>query len=115
MKILLIEREAIIAIEIKMRLESKGFEVTIVSTAEQALKLMTGYKPDLILTAIILGGEMDGIDLAKIIQNKNIPLIYLTALDYMKSDPRLMETHPVAVLGKPFSENDLFEMIGKVL
>ena len=115
-KILIVETEAIIAIEIKMRLESKGFEAAFVSTAQKALKLMTGYKPDLILTAIILGGGMDGIELASIIRKeKNIPVIYLTALDYMKSDPRLLETQPVGILGKPFSENDLFEMINTAL
>ena len=115
-KILLVETEAIIAIEIKMRLELKGFEVAIVSTAEEALKLITSYKPDLILTAIILGGGMDGIDLAKIIRKeKNIPVIYLTALDYLRNDPRLLETQPVGVLGKPISENALCEMINKAL
>lgn len=112
--ILLIETEAIIAIDIKLKLESEGYKVRTISTAEKALKLMTSFRPDLILTAIHLNGEMDGIEFASFIQKeKNIPVIYLTALDYMKNDPRLIATRPVGVLGKPVSDNDLLEMINK--
>ena len=116
MKILVIEAEAIIAFEIQMRLEQKGYDVRIESTAENALKSLTDYKPDLILTAIIIGGEMDGIEFAGIIQReKNIPIVYLTALDYLKNNARLLETQPVAVLSKPYSDWELFEAIEKAL
>ena len=115
-KILLVETEAIIAIELQMRLELNGYDVRFVSTAEKALELLKNYNPDLIITAIILSGTMDGIELASIIRKrKNISLIYLTSLSYMKNDLRLMETQPVGVLSKPVLENDLFEMINTAL
>jgi len=115
MKILLVESEVIIAMDITMKLESKGFEVVNVSTGEQALKSIITHNPDLLITAIQLKGKINGIELASIIQKQyNIPLIYVTALDYMKNDPKLTATQPVGVLGKPVSENNLFDMINSV-
>jgi CheY-like chemotaxis protein len=116
MKILLVESEVIVAIDIAMKLESRGFEVVSASTGEQALESITAHKPDLILTAIQLKGKMNGIELARFTKEKhNIPLIYITALDYMKNDPQLMATLPVGVLGKPVADNNLFDMIDKAL
>jgi CheY-like chemotaxis protein len=115
-KILLIESEAIIAVELEMKLELKGYDVRFVSTAEEALKLVTSFNPDLILTAIHLRGDMDGIDFMKLIrEKKKFPVIYLTALDFMKNDSRLIDTQPVGVLSKPYIDNDLFDMINTAL
>lgn len=61
MKILVIETDKIVAFDFEIRLDLKGYEVRIVSTADEALKLIPVYKPNLILAATILGGEMDGI------------------------------------------------------
>ena len=116
MKILLVESEVIVAMDMTMKLESKGFEVVCVSTGELALKSIITYNPDLLITAIQLKGKINGIELASVIQQQyNIPLIYVTALDFMKNDPKLIATQPVGVLGKPVSDNNLFDMISKVL
>ncbi len=62
-KILTVEDEAIIAMEIENQLQSLGYEVTsIVDTAEKAIKKTGEDKPDLILMDIRIKGEMDGID-----------------------------------------------------
>ena len=49
-KILIIEDELLIALDIKYSLESKGFEVCdFISTAEEALERIDTIKPDIIL------------------------------------------------------------------
>ena len=61
-KILIIEDEAIIALNIQNMLETKGYEVCdIGKTADEAVRLTEKHNPDLILIDIILKGKKDGI------------------------------------------------------
>ncbi len=65
-KILIVEDEAIIAMEIENQLQSLGYEVTsIVDTGEKAIEKAESDKPDLILMDIRIKGEMDGIEAAE--------------------------------------------------
>lgn len=116
-RVLIIEDEAIIAMELKMMLESKGHKVvSIAYTGEQAVELAESDHPDLILTEIILQGEMDGIEaVTKIHSRRKTPIIYITTIAYLKSDPRLIATNPVAVIAKPFKDAELFKAIDKAL
>ena len=80
-KILIVEDEVIIAMEVESQLQGLGYEVTsIVNTGENAIKKAAEDKPDLILMDIRIKGELDGIDTAEVIRNKfGIPVIFSTA------------------------------------
>ncbi len=81
LKILVVEDEALTALELQKKLVSWGYDVIdIVSSGEKALEKALALKPDLILMDILLKGNMTGIDAAREIKNKmEIPIIYLTA------------------------------------
>ncbi len=65
-KILIVEDETIIAVEIENRLQSLGYEVTsIVDTGKRAIQKAEIDKPDLILMDIRIKGKIDGIDAAE--------------------------------------------------
>ncbi len=108
-KILIVEDERILALGLKKKLEKLGFEVTdAVSTGEDAIKSVKTDKPDLILMDIVLKGEMDGIEAAKLIINlHNIPIIYLTAYADDKTIERAVKTYPYGYLMKPYQEREL--------
>jgi YesN/AraC family two-component response regulator len=79
--ILIIEDEAIVALDLKTNLERIGYSV-IGSTpsGEEALDLLDSLNPDLIISVIKLQGDMDGIDVAEILNEKfGIPFIILSA------------------------------------
>jgi len=78
---MIVEDEAIIAMETESQLKSLGYEVTsIVDTGEKAIKKAEIDKPDLILMDIRIKGDMDGIDAAEIIRNRfGIPIVFSTA------------------------------------
>ena len=116
-KILIVEDEAIAALELKMRLQSKGFKyVTIVSSGEQAIKLVDKTKFNLILMDVILSGKIDGIETAKKISTHyQIPIIYITGNTHYKTDERLVATRPFDVLIKPVTDWKLFEVIEQAL
>ncbi len=108
-KILIVEDERILALGLKKKLEKLGFKVTATaSTGEDAIKSVKSDKPDLILMDIVLKGEMDGIDAAKlIISMHNIPVIYLTAYADDKTINRAAQTYPYGYLMKPYKEREL--------
>jgi PAS domain S-box-containing protein len=108
-KILIVEDEAIIAMELESQLQSLGYEVTsIVDTGDDAIKKAEIDKPDLILMDIRIKGEMDGIEAAEIIRNKfGIPVIFSTAyLDHERIE-RAKITMPFGYVLKPIQERDL--------
>ena len=115
--ILIVENEAIVALELKITLEEQGYSNThIAYRGEQALELIKTIKPDLLLTEIILPGKLDGIEIAARIQKRfKIPVIYVTTNSYLKTDPRLISTKPAAVIGKPYLQDELFSAIKKAL
>ena len=85
-KILVVEAENIIALDIKNRLKSLGFTVLpLISSGEKAIEKAYEYKPDLILMDILLTEKINGIDAAKkIVKTLKIPVIYLTAVPIRK-------------------------------
>lgn len=108
-KILIVEDENIVAMDIRKMLLDSGYEITsIVNSGEEAISTVRQQKPDLILMDIVLKGKMTGIDAARIIsQYFDIPIIYLTALS---SDDSLLEAksrESYGFLFKPFSANEL--------
>jgi CheY-like chemotaxis protein len=108
-KILIVEDEAIIAMEIESQLQSLGYEVTsIVDTGIKAIKKAEEDKPDLMLMDIRIKGEMDGIEAAEVIRNRfGIPVIFSTAYLDKKRIERAKITMPFGYVLKPIQERDL--------
>ncbi len=102
-KILIIEDELIEAMSFEQSLKSVGFEVVgISSTGKDALDKVAELKPDLVLMDIILKGDMDGIETAaKINENYDIPIVYLTAHPEKSTVDRAKLTSPYGYLIKP--------------
>ena len=112
-KILVVEDESIIAKDIKMSLEDLGYDVcALVTSGESAIKKAKIKKPDLVLMDIVLKGEMDGIETAKLLRTHlNIPVVFLTAYadDNVLQQAKL--TIPMAYLVKPFNDRELHSAI----
>jgi two-component system, response regulator PdtaR len=109
LKILVVEDEAITAMELQKKLISWGYDVVdMVSSGENAIKKALELKPDLILMDILLKGSMTGVDAAREIKNLvDIPIIYLTAYCNDETFEGAKITQPYAYLIKPFQENEL--------
>jgi two-component system, response regulator PdtaR len=116
-KILIVEDEIILALDLELQLQSDNFsKLKIVCSGEQAVSLARTFKPNIILMDIMLRGKMNGIEAAGQIRTfSNMPIIYITANNNLKNDPQLIATKPIAILGKPYPEWQLTEMIKKAL
>lgn len=109
LKILIIEDNNLIALNLKEQLKGLGHNIIkIVSNGKNAIKLTEETNPDLILMDIQLKGELDGIETAQIIKDKyNTPLIYLTAYHTNELLDRAQKTQPIAYITKPYEEKEL--------
>ncbi|GJQ59425.1 MAG: response regulator [Candidatus Scalindua sp. AMX11] len=108
-RIMIVEDEWIIAEDTRNRLQDLGYTVSsLVSTGNEAIQKMEEDKPDLVMTDIVLEGEMDGIEVAKQINARfGIPFIYLTAYADDKILERIKTTEPFGYIVKPFTNEDL--------
>ncbi|EKF85736.1 PAS domain S-box protein [Methanobacterium formicicum] len=106
--ILLVEDEMVEAMNIKISLQSMGYDVVaIASYGEEAVEKAQNLKPDLILMDIILKGSMDGIAVANAISKLGIPVIYITALPDDSTVNRALLSAPYGYLIKPFNTRKL--------
>lgn len=107
--ILIVEDDPIIAADIEASLQQMGYGTTeIIETGEQVMDSIARYLPDLVLMDIQLGGKMDGIQTAHLLNEKHpLPIIFLTANTDRSTFDRAKETLPYAFIGKPFDSFDL--------
>lgn len=108
-KILIVEDEAIVALELKVELENLDCEVTgIVCTQKDVFFSIKENTPDIIMMDIKLGKNEDGIDIVKEIQKEqSIPILYLTAYSDDATMQRAFSTNPIGYIVKPFKTQEL--------
>lgn len=116
-KILIVEDESIVAIDIQDSLLNLGYDVPhIVDTGIEAIQMAKEFNPDLVLMDIHLKGEMDGIEASEhIYRELNIPIIFLTANTDEATYARAKLTGPFGYLLKPFRQEELHTTIGIAL
>ena len=112
-KILVVEDESIIALDIQNSLVNAGYHVVAIATcADEALDLTAQFSPDLVLMDIRLRGEIDGVETAEKIRREfNLPVVYLTAHADQKTLQRAKITEPFGYILKPFEDRELITTI----
>jgi DNA-binding LytR/AlgR family response regulator len=108
-RILIVENEPLIAMDVKMSLEKLGYEVIgSAATYQEALAKAYENKPDIALMDINLDGNKDGIQAAKVLKaHYDIPVVFLTSLTEVDTIKRALESEPFGYLIKPFKQDDL--------
>ena len=111
-KIILVEDESTVALDIKDILESSGYEVPFVASyGEEAVKKAVKLRPDLVLMDITLKGSMDGIEAASKIIALNIPVVYLTANSDRLTLDRATKVPSYGYIVKPYNQKELITTI----
>jgi len=105
-RILIVEDEAIIAADLQRRLSRLGCEVVgTAASGEDAVRLATALKPELVLMDINLRGEMDGTQTAQQVRTQlQLPVVYLTASSDATVVKRAKLTDAFGYLLKPLDE-----------
>lgn len=116
MKVYYVEDEVNLSEIIRKYLVKEGFEVTVFSNGEDAIRHVYDYV-DLWILDIMLTGEIDGFELIKEIKDKNpqTPVIFTSARDQDLDKIKGLELGSDDYLAKPFSPKELILRVKAIL
>lgn len=111
-QILVVEDEAITALDIKFQLEDAGYTVFVADNANDAYDICNKEDIDLVVADINIKGEVDGIEMAETLSQDDISIIFLSA------NPNNVEINlkggiePVYIK-KPININDFIKILNE--
>jgi DNA-binding NtrC family response regulator len=115
-KILIVEDQFIEAKSLNVILINAGYSTcTIARSVTSALSIIEKEKPDLVLVDIFLQGEGTGIDLGKILNERNMAFVYLSANSNRQILEEAKPTKPYGFMVKPFRAKDVLIMLDVAL
>jgi two-component system, response regulator PdtaR len=105
-KILVVEDEAVILLQLEEILHAIGYTVAgLAASGEDAIEKARRLKPDLVLMDIVMPGKLDGIDAAKIITEElAIPVVFVTSYADDTIIEKAKSVKPYGYIVKPFNE-----------
>src|ERR1700750_557247 len=108
LKVLIVEDQFLEADSLSIILRNEGYAIHgIAKSVDEAIKLIDKSKPDIVLVDVFLKGNQTGIDLARMLDKKNIPFIFLTANSNSITMEEALATKPFGFLIKPFREREI--------
>ncbi len=112
-KLLIVEDEGLVALDLQIRLEEVGYTVTrIVDNMEDAIASVRDDRPDLALMDIRIKGKHDGIETADRLRREfDIPSIFVTALGDLGTVERAKVIEPFGYIIKPIADVDFHPQI----
>ena len=113
LRVLVVEDEALIAMELESILEQQGHEVVdAVATEADAIAVARLTRPDLVLMDVRLARGGDGVATAiRLRQELGIRSIFITAQSDQVTRARAAAAEPAGFLGKPLSPDLLAKLI----
>ena len=114
-KVLIIEDEPIIALDLTRLVRELGHEVVgAASTRSEAVKLAREKQPGLVLADIRLADGSNGIDAASdILKEMDVPVIFITAFpEHLLTGER---PEPAFLITKPFREEAVKALVAQAL
>jgi CheY-like chemotaxis protein len=108
-KILVVDDEAIIVMQLEKRLSVMGYTVAgMAASGEDAVDMARRLQPDLVLMDIVMPGQMNGIEAAKIITKElDIPVVFVTSYADDAIIEKAKSARPYGYILKPFNELEI--------
>jgi two-component system NtrC family sensor kinase len=114
-RILLVEDNVDIAEVTRANLEEIGFQVTHVADARSALAALSpAAKFDVVFSDIVMPGDLNGVDLARILRKEHPSLPVLLATGYSTVAQSAMD-EGFTILRKPYDTAELSACINRTL
>jgi two-component system, response regulator PdtaR len=116
-RILIVEDDFLIALQVEAALAEAGFHVVgVAASAEEATELAAAHQPDLVVMDIRLSGKRDGIDLAiELHRDHAIRCLFATAHVDAQARRRAEAANPLGWLQKPYTMASLVGMVRRAL
>jgi two-component system, response regulator PdtaR len=114
-RVLIVEDDALLAIDIEDALREAGYDVVgVAERCSRAVDLAGCRRPDVVVMDVRLAGKRDGIETAVIIrQSYDIPSIFATGQPESELGNRADAARPCGWLKKPYQRHQLVEAVSK--
>jgi CheY-like chemotaxis protein/DNA-binding PadR family transcriptional regulator len=108
-KILVVDDEAIITMQLEERLSSMGYTISgMAASGEEAVEKARRLLPDIVLMDIVMPGKMNGIEAAKQITDElDIPVVFVTSYADDAIIEKAKNVRPYGYIVKPFNELEI--------
>jgi signal transduction histidine kinase len=114
--LLVIEDNDLLGAMLQRILEGGGYRVTLQAQGEAALAALAEMPDvDLVITDIVLGGSMDGWDVARAVQARDAHCPVITMSGYAPGDGSKPAPDTLPSLQKPFRPRQILALVGEVL
>jgi CheY-like chemotaxis protein len=110
-RIVIVEDEPLTAFDNEVMLVDLGYEVVAtLDSFDEAISLLDREDVDLVLSDVRLGGERNGLDLARAAKNRGIPVLFSTGYRI----PDGGKAVAIGCLTKPYTERQLKNALAAV-
>jgi len=117
-KILIVDDDIFLVTLIETTLKKAGFKINKAYDGEEALKKINEESPDLIILDVMMP-KMDGLEVCRILRNREdthlIPIILLTAKDFIEDKISGLESGADDYIVKPFNVKELIARINGLI
>lgn len=114
--VVIVEDDPNIADLVELYLRRDGFRPYQAGTGERALEVIAERRPKLVLLDIGLPGELDGIDVCRLVRSESdVPIVFLTARDDEIDRVLGLELGADDYVTKPFSPREVVARVKAIL
>ena len=117
-KILLVDDEPNILVPIEFLMQQQGFEVRKAYSGQEALDIMSGYKPNVVVLDVMMPG-LDGFEVAQRIRKqpglRHTRILFLTAKGTEEDRLKGYSTGGEVYMTKPFDNDELIQVVAEML
>ncbi len=108
-KILIIESQIIIAVDVLLQCSKLGCKVIgVISRTEDVLKTIEADRPDIVLMDIGMNEKTNALAAARVLLGSfRIPVILMSAYTDKATFVQIIDVNPYAFITKPFEKEDL--------
>lgn len=117
MKVLVVEDDKVMQVAIVKSLTGKGYEALTADNGVEALSLMQGYNPDLIISDIKMPG-ISGLEFFNVLKQlylKQVPLILISSIKKKDIEDKFKKLGVQYYIEKPINLNRLHRKIKQAL
>ena len=116
MKILIAEDDPLMMVVIKQQLTNEGYTLSINTDGREALEALESFKPDLIITDILMPFT-SGLDLISVVRysGNKVPILVLSAMDQEATVLEALTLGANDYISKPFKPAEISGRVKRLL
>ncbi|QEC68254.1 response regulator [Panacibacter ginsenosidivorans] len=116
MKILIAEDDPLMMVVIKQQLTNEGYTLSINTDGREALEALESFKPDLIITDILMPFT-SGLDLISVVRSSGnkVPILVLSAMDQEATVLEALTLGANDYISKPFKPAEISVRVKRLL